>query len=95
MDARTLVGERVLLRDVAPSDARARQRLGWHRSIERNYAHQRETRPMSEQEAHDWLDRVERRDRLTSWVMETSGQLTGEAFLHSRNDADRKARRLR
>ena len=90
-----LTGSRVLLRAVREEDAPARQSLGWHASIRRNYGHIVEDRSMTTVEAGQWLDAVlaaEADPTRRHWVIEADGRLVGVAFLHSISDDDRKAR---
>jgi len=92
MASPTLVGTRVTLRAVRASDAAARRRWGWHRDIERSYGYERDSGPMSEQEAQDWLGGVRAREGSTFRVVETGADLAGVAFLHAVNTQDRRAR---
>lgn len=95
MTTPTLTGSRVLLRAVREEDAAARQSLGWHAGIERNYGHISADRSMTAGEAARWLDAVraaEADPTRRHWVIETHGRLVGVAFLHSITEEDRKAR---
>jgi len=92
MTAPTLRGPRVTLRPPVDTDAEQRRRHGWHREIERAYGHDRDTGPMSAEEADAWLARLRTADPDTCWVIELSGEAVGVTFLHSLSTADRQAR---
>jgi RimJ/RimL family protein N-acetyltransferase len=85
-----LTGERLTLRPPRAGDDVLRQRHGWHREIERCYGHASATRAMTDDEAAEWLADVLPRELF--WVVEVDRELVGIAFLHSRSDADRRAR---
>ncbi len=90
----TLVGPRVTLRAFSPEDVAPRQRLGWHREIERGYGSDRGTGPMSDEEATGWLGHLEAREAAGArcWAIESGGRLAGAVFLSDVREAGRKAR---
>lgn len=90
--APTLVGPRVVLRPPRASDVAERQRLGWHRGIERGYGSDRPDGPASPEDAAEWYRVVsEVLPAQTSWVIEMGGALAGIANLHHVSEQDRNA----
>lgn len=91
----TLAGTRVLLRPPRPGDELDRQQHGWHAAIEWNFGQECEDRPMTDDEAAAWLASQQTAandpDRR-HWVIAVDGAVVGVAFLHSIDEADRKAR---
>ena len=90
----TLTGQRVTLRGVQPKDEQARLSLGWHAAVERNDAHQVQTRQMTPAEARAWYEQQQARAADPSrryWVIEAEGHLVGGAGLDSLKRTDRKA----
>lgn len=92
--APTLVGRGVLLRAITSTDTRRRRRHGWHREIEHGYGSDRESGPMSEAEADDWLAGLEARAAggATCWGLECDGDLVGTVLLSDVREEGRKAR---
>ncbi len=91
MEPPVLVGARVRLRGVLPSDVTPRQRLGWHSEIERGYGSERGTGPMTDAEAAEWFELMATQDRFLQWVVEVEGEPAGMASLRLLNPVDRKA----
>jgi RimJ/RimL family protein N-acetyltransferase len=90
----TLTGQRVTLRAAQPKDEQARQSLGWHAAIQRNYGRQAQTREMTPAEARAWYTQQQARAADPSgryWVIEAEGHLVGVTGLHAPNETDRKA----
>lgn len=90
-----LVGPSIVLRDVRDDDRAARQAYGWDADIERCFGEERESGPMSDDEAQEWYAEALRlRSDPTGlpWVIEHAGRLVGVAFLHSIRAQDAKAR---
>lgn len=91
----TLVGANVILRPVKQEDEQARKQLGWHTEIQRGFGKTSETRPMTDEEAHEWYEIRQRELDPTSmrrsWIIEAQGTLVGVVFLTVLNETDRKA----
>jgi [ribosomal protein S5]-alanine N-acetyltransferase len=90
----TLTGQRVTLRAAQPKDQQARQSLGWHAAIRRNYGRQAQTREMTPAEARAWYTQQQARAADPCgryWVIEAEGHLVGVTGLHALNETDRKA----
>jgi hypothetical protein len=75
----TLTGQRVTLRAAQPKDEQARQSLGWHAAIQRNYGRQAQTREMTPAEARAWYTQQQARAADPSgryWVIEAKATLS-------------------
>ena len=95
MKVPTRPSARVVLRAAEERDQAARQALGWHASIERNYGHEAPDGLMTDDDARDWFaEQVALAEDSTRrhWVIEVDGDLAGVAFLHGISTIDRKAR---
>jgi hypothetical protein len=86
-------GERVVLRELRPSDRDARQALGRHAEIQRMFgAAHPEARAMTIDEAERWVGRRGGED-VIEWIIEHQGDFLGHARLHSFEKAVARATR--
>jgi RimJ/RimL family protein N-acetyltransferase len=78
-----LSGERVVLRELQPTDRAARQAFGRHAEIQRMFgAPHPKTRAMTIDETEQWVAGLGG-DNVIEWIVEHQGSFVGNARLHS------------
>lgn len=88
-----LQGSRVLLRELRESDRVARQQLGQHPEITRNWGRVvPEVQTLTDAEAQDWYQANVDKDNPYYWIIECEQRMVGTAHLFNLNFGDLRAR---